>query len=36
MSERARAAAGGAYSWDEIAQRTLGLYETLLREESDR
>jgi glycosyltransferase involved in cell wall biosynthesis len=36
MSERAHVAAAGPYSWNEIAQRTLGLYETLLREESDR
>lgn len=29
MAERARAAATGAYSWDEIARRTLGLYHSL-------
>jgi glycosyltransferase involved in cell wall biosynthesis len=32
MSERARAAAAGPYSWDAIARRTLDLYETLRRE----
>jgi glycosyltransferase involved in cell wall biosynthesis len=36
MAERARAAAAGPYSWAEIAQRTLELYETLLREEHRR
>lgn len=36
MAERARAAASGPYSWDAIARRTLGLYETLLREETHR
>ena len=30
MAERARAAAAGPYSWDEIARRTLELYETLI------
>jgi len=30
MAERARAAAAGPYSWDEIARRTLDLYETLI------
>ncbi|MGA2165644.1 MAG: glycosyltransferase family 4 protein [Solirubrobacteraceae bacterium] len=29
MAERARAAAEGTYSWDTIAQRTLGLYRSL-------
>ena len=29
MAERARAAASGPYSWDEIAERTLGLYRSL-------
>ena len=32
LTERARAVAEGEYSWDEIARRTLGLYEALLRE----
>lgn len=36
MAERARAATAGPYSWDEIARRTLGLYETLLRDEAQR
>ncbi len=36
MAEQARAAAAGPYSWDEIARRTLGLYETLLGEEAHR
>jgi glycosyltransferase involved in cell wall biosynthesis len=36
MSERARAAAGGPYSWDAIARRTLDLYATLTREGSRR
>ncbi len=30
MSERALALAGGEYSWDQIARRTLSLYEELL------
>ncbi|MGO9248665.1 MAG: glycosyltransferase family 4 protein [Solirubrobacteraceae bacterium] len=30
MAERARAAAEGPYAWDEIARRTLDLYETLM------
>lgn len=29
MADRARAAAAGPYSWDEIARRTLGLYRSL-------
>jgi glycosyltransferase involved in cell wall biosynthesis len=33
MAERARAAAAGPYSWDEIAQRTLGLYGSLMSPE---
>jgi glycosyltransferase involved in cell wall biosynthesis len=32
LGERARAAAVGLYSWDEIARRTLALYEQLLSE----
>jgi len=32
MAERARAAAAGPYSWDAIAHRTLGLYETLVED----
>ncbi len=32
MAERARAAAAGPYAWQEIAERTLGLYEQLVRE----
>jgi glycosyltransferase involved in cell wall biosynthesis len=30
LAERARAAAGGPYSWETIGRRTLGLYEDLL------
>jgi len=30
LAERARAAAAGPYSWDSIAQRTLGVYEEVL------
>jgi glycosyltransferase involved in cell wall biosynthesis len=30
LSERARAAAAGTYSWDSIAQRTLAVYEEVL------
>jgi glycosyltransferase involved in cell wall biosynthesis len=33
MAERGRAAAAGPYSWDEIAQRTLGLYGSLMSPE---
>jgi glycosyltransferase involved in cell wall biosynthesis len=36
MAERAHAAAAGPYSWDEIARRTLELYETLLHQVADR
>jgi glycosyltransferase involved in cell wall biosynthesis len=36
MAERARAAAAGPYSWDEIGRRTLGLYESLLGGETRR
>jgi glycosyltransferase involved in cell wall biosynthesis len=36
MAERARAAAGGPYSWDAIASRTLELYEGLLSEDARR
>jgi glycosyltransferase involved in cell wall biosynthesis len=32
MAERARTAAAGPYAWQGIAERTLGLYEQLLRE----
>ena len=32
LGERARAAAAGPYSWDQIGRRTLALYEQLLRE----
>jgi glycosyltransferase involved in cell wall biosynthesis len=30
LGERARAAAAGPYSWDSVAQRTLGVYEEVL------
>jgi glycosyltransferase involved in cell wall biosynthesis len=30
LSERARAAAGGPYSWDSVARRTLAVYEEVL------
>jgi glycosyltransferase involved in cell wall biosynthesis len=30
LAERARAAAAGPYSWDSVAQRTLGVYEEVL------
>ncbi len=33
MAERARAAAAGPYSWDEIARHTLGLYRSLVSPE---
>jgi glycosyltransferase involved in cell wall biosynthesis len=36
MSERARAAADGPYSWDAIARRTLDLYAALTREDPHR
>jgi glycosyltransferase involved in cell wall biosynthesis len=36
MAERARAAAVGTYSWEEVARRTLELYEALLRNEDHR
>ncbi len=36
MAERARASAAGPYSWDEIARRTLGLYETLVEGDPGR
>jgi glycosyltransferase involved in cell wall biosynthesis len=35
MAERARAAAAGPYSWAAAADRTLALYEALLREDPD-
>jgi glycosyltransferase involved in cell wall biosynthesis len=31
LGRRAAAAAAGPYSWDEVARRTLALYEDLLR-----
>ncbi len=36
LTERARAAASGPYSWREVARRTLELYELLLREGARR
>lgn len=36
MSESARAAAEGPYSWETIARRTLGLYQSLLKGSPDR
>jgi glycosyltransferase involved in cell wall biosynthesis len=36
MAERARAAAAGPYSWEQIGRRTLALYEALLREDGAR
>ena len=36
MAERARAAAAGPYSWEEIGRRTLALYEALRREDGAR
>jgi glycosyltransferase involved in cell wall biosynthesis len=36
LGERAAAAAGGRYSWEQVARRTLELYEALLREDRRR